>query len=197
MPIRKIQAGRIITVDSPDFVGERGTLFYDEVLADLRVSDGHTPGGRLINIAGGLTDVLITDPTSGQTLQYNGTHWVNINPGAVGLSTATTTQLGGVKIGENINISEDGTISVSSGTIINFRSIDSDLLPSDDLGYDLGSIDKQWRRLYVGTSTIYMGGVPLKITSDNNLEINGVTVTGPTSSTTTSTGGMYWASNNW
>ena len=73
MAIRKIQAGRITTVTTPNFIGEKGAIFYDETLADLRISDGHTPGGRLINIAGGLTDVLITDPQSGQTLQYNGT----------------------------------------------------------------------------------------------------------------------------
>lgn len=119
MPIRKIQAGRIITVDSVDYVGEHGTIFYDETLADLRISDGVTPGGRKINLTGGLDSVLIEDPQTGQTLQYNGTRWVNVNPGAVGLSTATSTQLGGVKIGENINISADGTISVPKGAGIN------------------------------------------------------------------------------
>jgi hypothetical protein len=35
------------------------------------------------------------------------------------LTTATTTQLGGVKIGSNINISPDGVISVSTGAGIN------------------------------------------------------------------------------
>lgn len=119
MPIRKIQAGRIITVNSSDYVGEHGVIFYDETLADLRISDGYTPGGRKINLTGGLGNVLIEDPQSGQVLQYNGTRWVNINPGVVGLSTATTAQLGGVKIGENINISADGTISVPKGAGIN------------------------------------------------------------------------------
>jgi hypothetical protein len=119
MPIRKIQAGRIITVNSLDYVGEHGAIFYDENLADLRISDGHTPGGRKINLTGGLDNVLIEDLQTGQTLQYNGTRWVNVNPGAVGLSTATTTQLGGVKVGSNINISPDGVISVSTGAGIN------------------------------------------------------------------------------
>jgi hypothetical protein len=123
MPIRKIQAGRVLRVTSPNFIGEHGTIFYDETLADLRISDGVTPGGRLINISGGLTDVVIEDLQSGQTLQYNGTHWVNVSPSAVGLSTATTTQLGGVKIGSNINISPGGTISVTTGAGIN-RVID-------------------------------------------------------------------------
>jgi hypothetical protein len=119
MPIRKIQAGRVVRVTSPNFIGENGTIFYDETLADLRISDGVTPGGRLINISGGLTDVFIEDLQSGQTLQYNGVNWINVNPGSVGLSTATTTQLGGVKVGSNINISPDGVISVSTGAGIN------------------------------------------------------------------------------
>jgi hypothetical protein len=123
MPIRKIQAGRIITVNSSNYVGEYGTIFYDETLADLRISDGITPGGRQINLTGGLDDVLIEDPQSGQTLQYNGVNWINVTPGSVSLSTATTTQLGGVKIGSNINISPSGTISVTTGAGIN-RVID-------------------------------------------------------------------------
>lgn len=43
--------------------------------------------------------------------------------GAASISTATSTQLGGVKIGSNINISPTGTISVTTGAGIN-RVID-------------------------------------------------------------------------
>jgi len=117
MAIRKIQAGRITTVTTPNFIGEKGTIFYDETLADLRISDGHTPGGRLINIAGGLSDVLITDPQSGQTLQYNGTKWVNVNPGTIGLSTATITQLGGIKLGTGLQANGLGVVSVNTGSL--------------------------------------------------------------------------------
>ena len=117
MAIRKIQAGRITTVTTPNFIGEKGAIFYDETLADLRISDGHTPGGRLINIAGGLTDVLITDPQSGQTLQYNGTKWVNVNPGTIELSTATTTQLGGIKLGTGLQANGLGVVSVNTGSL--------------------------------------------------------------------------------
>ena len=55
MPIQKIKSGRIITVQSNTFVGEKGQLFYDEDLGDLRLSDGVTPGGRILigNGAGG------------------------------------------------------------------------------------------------------------------------------------------------
>jgi hypothetical protein len=161
MPIRKIDAGRIITVESENWVGPTGTIWYDEVLADLRIGDNKTPGGRLISTGGvgiglkgatGLTgatgpagrdgiigvdgatgpagpNVTVSDtaplsPLPGNLwwdntvgkmfIYYNdgtSSQWVDATSTPV-LSTATTTLLGGVKIGENINISQDGTISV-------------------------------------------------------------------------------------
>jgi len=53
MPIRKIEAGRLITVASKDWVGPVGTIWYDEVLGDLRIGDGYTPGGRVLQLGGG------------------------------------------------------------------------------------------------------------------------------------------------
>jgi len=52
MPIYKIQAGRIITVNSYDWAGDKGTIWYDETLGDLRLGDGVTPGGRLLQFNG-------------------------------------------------------------------------------------------------------------------------------------------------
>lgn len=43
--IRKIKAGRIVTLDLDEFVGEYGTIFYDEDIGELRISDGVKPGG--------------------------------------------------------------------------------------------------------------------------------------------------------
>jgi len=53
MAIRKIEAGRVITQPSTEFVGQYGTIFYDETLGDLRISDESTPGGRLLIFGGG------------------------------------------------------------------------------------------------------------------------------------------------
>jgi hypothetical protein len=46
------------------------------------------------------------------------------------------------------------------------------ILPAANLTYDLGSTSSQWRSLYVGTSTIYIGGVPLSIVG-GDLKVNG------------------------
>lgn len=45
MTIQKIRSGRINTVIADQFVGEHGTIFYNEDLGDLRLSDGATVGG--------------------------------------------------------------------------------------------------------------------------------------------------------
>lgn len=87
MPIQKIKSGRIITTLVNNFVGDKGTIFFDEDIPELRLSDGSTPGGILITGGGGT--------------------------GTFTLLTATTTRLGGVKIGANIIVSSSGTISVA------------------------------------------------------------------------------------
>ena len=87
MPIQKIKSGRVITVTSDNFVGENGMIFYDEVLGDLRLGDGHTPGGRLLNFGGSYS-----------------------------LPPATTSTLGGIKVGANLSISLDGTLSANTST---------------------------------------------------------------------------------
>lgn len=53
MPIRKIEAGRVITVASNNWVGPYGTIWYDETLGDLRIGDDITPGGRQLTFSGG------------------------------------------------------------------------------------------------------------------------------------------------
>ena len=87
MPIQKIKSGRVITVNSDNFVGEHGIIFYDESLGDLRLGDGSTPGGRLLNFGSSYT-----------------------------LPPATTSTLGGIKVGANLSISVDGTLNANTST---------------------------------------------------------------------------------
>ena len=53
MSIKKIQAGRINTITANAYVGEYGTIFYNEALGDLRLSDGVTLGGVPLNVGSG------------------------------------------------------------------------------------------------------------------------------------------------
>lgn len=57
---------------------------------------------------------------------------------------------------------------------INLTTVSSHILPGANLTYDLGSTSSQWRSLYVGSSTIYLGNIPLSISPDGKLLVNGI-----------------------
>lgn len=81
---RKVSAG-LVKADIENFIGESGNLFFGIDTGEFRLSDGVTPGGIPIGTGGG---------------------------GGYTLRPATNTRLGGVKIGDNINVELDGTISI-------------------------------------------------------------------------------------
>lgn len=87
MPVQKIKSGRVLSPGVNEFIGSHGQIFYDEDIGELRLSDGVTPGG-----------IPITTGGTGTFL----------------LTTATSTVLGGVKVGSGLSITADGTLSVSS-----------------------------------------------------------------------------------
>jgi hypothetical protein len=47
------------------------------------------------------------------------------------------------------------------------------LLPNANLAYDLGSTSSQWRSIYVGTGTIYIGGIELGVNRSEQVTVNG------------------------
>ena len=97
MPIKKIEAGRVITQTIDTFIGIEGTIFYDEQTGELRLSDGVTPGG--VPLAGGSSSgtVSITViPNSGLTFAHGqlGTTYnslVNDNVQSVAVGGAAST----------------------------------------------------------------------------------------------------------
>jgi len=67
-------------------VGQKGRLWYDPVTNTIRVSDGVTPGGQAVGGSGGTSYVL---------------------------PIASDTVLGGIKVGANLTIASDGTLSAT------------------------------------------------------------------------------------
>jgi hypothetical protein len=124
MPVQKIKSGRIITVQAPTYVGEKGIIFYDEDTPELRLSDGVTPGGILFGTGGTGTYVLVTATTirlggikvgSGLSITGDGTLSA-IATSTYILPIASTSTLGGIKIGANLSISLDGTLNANTST---------------------------------------------------------------------------------
>lgn len=128
MPIKKIEAGRVITQNIDSFVGTRGTIWYDELTGEMRLHDG-TPGG--IAIGGG----------SGYVLH-----------------AATTTTLGGIKVGRELSISNTGTLNVD------LSAISQPLTPNIDAEYSLGTPELRWKDIHVSTGSVYIGD--LKLSND-------------------------------
>jgi hypothetical protein len=94
MTIQKIKSGRVNNVEADNFVGDKGTIFFNESVGDLRISDGTTIGGIPLTFGGG-------------------------DGGNYTLPTASTTIKGGVKIdGSTIAINNQvisvGTVPYSS-----------------------------------------------------------------------------------
>jgi hypothetical protein len=124
MPVQKIKSGRIITVQAETYVGDKGTIFYDEFTPELRLSDGITPGGILFTGGGGGTGtyVLVTATNvrlggikvgSGLSITGDGTLSA-IATSTYVLVTATNVRLGGIKVGSGLSITGDGTLSAIS-----------------------------------------------------------------------------------
>ena len=182
---------------------------------------------NLVNLAD-LSDVTVTNPVAGQTLQYNGSTWVNTTSGNPFnaatrnyTSNGTTTSylitsglaptnllvfIGGVAqspseytvsgnqlifnvappTGLPIVIREITGIGPTgpTGPTVNFNSVASNVIPSEDNTFDLGSPTKKWKSLYVGANTIYLGDATLS-SSAGSLVVDGnvIGMTGPTGPT--------------
>ena len=52
-------------------------------------------------------------------------------------------------------------------------TVPGSIIPDGDNLYDLGSTSSQWRSLYVSTTTIYIGGIPLTMDTTTSLTVDG------------------------
>ncbi len=101
---------------------------------------------------------------------------------------STSTQLAAVLVNSPI-ASTTGTVQIVTG-VVNIGTstfaehtwefgVDGALtapghiLPNIDRAYDLGSTSSQWRSIYVGTGTVYIGGVALGVNQDNYVTVDG------------------------
>lgn len=128
-------------------VGHAGRLFYDSEDGLFRLSDGTTPGGKVVaNLA--LASVGVNEPikpfegemwynpsTKELWAYYNGAFRGTINP-------ATETMLGGIKAGPGLIVASDGTVSLdSTGIPFNFGDFYAFTNPGPSDGACLSSIN--------------------------------------------------------
>jgi hypothetical protein len=99
---------------------------------------------------------------------------------ALGLNADGTLSLGAFEFAGSTMTTTDSTPIVidQSVTVSSDLTIGGDLLPNIANGGNLGSLAKPFRSLYVSNSTVFLGGVPLSLDTNNNLTVNGSPVTG-------------------
>lgn len=97
---------------------------------------------------------------------------------ALGLDADGTLNLGAFEFaGSTMTTTDSSPIVIDQATTISSDlTVGGDILPSVNLGGNLGSATQQWRSLYVSSNTIYLNNVPITLDSSNNLKVNGTVV---------------------
>lgn len=179
--------------DGTTRVGEEGRLWYNNSDQSLRVSDGSTEGGVVINSGGGGSSLTVQEEgsslsTAATTINFVGsgitatgsgaTKTITVSGSAItvqdegsSLSTAATTLN---FVGSGIVASGTGTtktITVSGGSA-DFSAIDEHVLPSTNITYDLGSTSRRWRDLYLSGNTIDLAGSTISSDGTGTISIS-------------------------
>jgi hypothetical protein len=118
--------GKISFLPINEFVGHDGELVVDDITGKVYVMDGVTYGGT--ELVGAMPKYGTTppdnptpgalwyDPVSGRTYIYFQNTWVDAAPNTpYTLPVASDTVLGGIKVGNNLYIDEEGFLSAEDG----------------------------------------------------------------------------------
>ena len=116
MTIRKLRAGRVPNVTADTWVGEIGTLFYDEATGQFKIADGVTPGGHYVNLVVATTSQLGGIKAGpGANVSNDGT--LTIDTAGLPLSFGDFSAIGGnlsvVNSNENMNLITNGSGNVN------------------------------------------------------------------------------------
>ena len=117
----------------------------------------------------------------------------------VAANVATLTSNAAVQAG-NIAVLQSAVGSLTSNAatqqtaitnITNGTATFGNLIPSANVTYSLGNVTHQWKEMYVSSSTVYIGGVPLS-TDAGKLTVGGLGVSDKATTITTPPGD-YWS----
>jgi hypothetical protein len=127
-----------------------------------RITSISTNAVSIVTTLAGLSDVTLTSPSANQVLQYNGTQWVNgAAPTTYTLPIATSSVLGGIKIGTGLSIdAATGVVTVSGGGggNVNYKTIQEFIATAGQTvftisgGYNVGYIDVVINGVYISAS---------------------------------------------
>lgn len=98
---------------------------------------------------------------------------------ALGLDTGSL-NIGAFEFtGSTISTTDSSSVIIDQATTVSSNlTVGGDLLPQTNLGGNLGSPTQKWKSLYLSSSTVYFNNIPMSVSSDGTLRINGSTISG-------------------
>ncbi len=99
------------------------------------------------------------------------TNWANENPILAEGEPSYVLDTGLIKIGNGVDHWLDLPYFNNPEAV--FDSIYTDIVPSEDSTFNLGSPTKQWKSLYVSTNTIYINNIPITVNTETNVLVVG------------------------
>lgn len=121
-------------VNSGNYVGHRGRLFYDDSNGSIRLSDGVTPGGSPIPVTVATTSIAgAVKPGAGFTIATDGLLSLNAGPmfeldenDVFQLKPGTADIIGGIRPGPGVTIDSEGILLIdTSGLSFSFGDFTS------------------------------------------------------------------------
>lgn len=112
MTIQNFFTSRDNKANSASYVGQADRLWWDNITNAIYRSNGNTAGGIPINLGSGLTtsfNIITANTINANSGNINGELIVTGN-----ISPATVAKVGGIKAGPGANVSNDGTLTIST-----------------------------------------------------------------------------------
>jgi hypothetical protein len=175
-----------------------GTFTLENTVAGFQsfsvIGDGNQTYYGIVDVAGNWEIGLGTYTSSGTTLSRdqvvsssNNDALVNFPAGSKNVYTTIPSALVGTILGtEIIQVDLKGSVFADTSTMlidgtegkINLDgTVKGDIIPDQDVAYDIGSATYRFRDIYLSGSTINLGGALITATEDGNISIPGVTET--------------------
>lgn len=140
MTIRKLRAGRVATVTAAEWVGEVGTLFYDESSGLMRIADGVTPGGSFVPV-NPATDTIIGGIIAGPGANVSPTGLLTIDttglPLGIGNLSIANTSISTTTADWDLNLVTNGVADINLVGNVHFHR--RDVWPEDGKFFEANS----------------------------------------------------------
>jgi hypothetical protein len=155
------------------------TIFNTTGSASVGNVDVHINGFKLpstdFDITNSNTITLLTGSNAGELVEialydsFFGTYLVSTDLDALNLFTASFSTASLVSSIQNLNLVTGSYATTGSNTFRGTQTHSGSIIPATDNTYDLGSLEYQWRDIYVSSGSLYIDGT--KVLSSTNQEL--------------------------